>query len=137
MWRTLFCAYRYMVYHSYLWQKFLGSTAPEFGAMIQMAGTLYINLLLIAIVIHFLCEVWIPPMGFGHWGAVAFGFGLLGAEYWGLWAAGGFNKIKEEFESEPEPSSRRGRRIVAIYGFVSLFLCVMVPVVIRLWTWPN
>jgi hypothetical protein len=137
MWRKLVRAHRYMVFHSFLWQKFLGSPVPEFGAIIQMAATLFVNLLLVTIVIHFLFEVWIPPMGFGPSGAFAFGFGLLGAEYWSLKAAGGFNKIKEEFESQPESSSRRGRRIIAIYGFVSILLCVIVPILIRYWTWPS
>ena len=137
MWRKILRAYRYMVFHSYLWQKFLGSAAPEFGALAQIAATLYLNFFLISMVIHSLFEVWIPPMGFGPWGAVVFAFVLLGAEYLGLFAAGGFSKIREEFESQPASKSRRGRRIVAIYGFGSLICGVIVPVLIRFWTWPS
>jgi hypothetical protein len=130
-------AHRHLAYHCYLWQKFLGGTALQFAAVTQVAATFFLNLLLLAFVIHFLFEVWIPPMGSGAWGAVGYMFVLVGVEYWCLMAAGRFTKIKKEFEGQPESTSRRGRRIAAIYSFGSLLLCVVIPVIIRIATWPN
>ena len=132
MLKAILRGHRYLAFHSYLWQKYTGSAIPEIAGVIQMAGLIFLHFFILANLTHALIGLWIPPMGFGPWGGVAFMLLLVVTEYWCLMAKGRFDKIKREFESQSEISIRRGRKVVLIYGFGSLFLAVLIPVLFSL-----
>lgn len=124
--------HRYLVFHAYLYQKYLGTSMPKLAASIQMAGAIFINLLLIAIVTHTLIGTWIPPMGLGPWGGVGFMFLIVVMEYWSQMAKGRFERIQREFEGQSNDMERRGRKVLLLYCFGSVLLVILIPILMTL-----
>ena len=124
--------HRYLAYHAYLWQKYMGSSIPEASAVIQMSVVILLNFGLLAFVVDELLGIEIPPLGFGPWGGVAAAAILMCVEFWCLMAKGRFEKIKSEFGSPSQSEVRRGRRIVLLYSFGSLALVLLVPILFSL-----
>ena len=124
--------HRYLAYHACLWQKYMGSLVPEGAAVIQMAVSIFLDLMFVAMMVDELVGIEVPPLGFGPWGAVLTVAILMGVEFWCLMARGRFDKIKQEFQLSSESNIRRGRRIVLLFSFGSLLLVLLVPILFSL-----